>query len=165
MYSEKQFEHLFKEHYEAMYNLAFSMLRDEEESRDVVHDVFARIWEKQPEIRTGTERAYLLNSVRNGCANRIRALSQEERLRKLYPEEIQLSLNAVQEAEQLEHIRQYMENDMPPDTRTVLQLCIMQDQSYKQASEQLQMSVGYINKQIVKGLRMLRDKFNPKRTE
>ena len=49
---------------------------------------------------------------------------------------------------------------MPKETYEIIRLCFLEELSYKQAAEQKHMSVGYINKQIVYGLRLLRDKFN-----
>lgn len=37
---EKQMEQLFRANYERMYRLAFALLHDNEEARDVVSDVF-----------------------------------------------------------------------------------------------------------------------------
>ncbi|MCF0186683.1 MAG: sigma-70 family RNA polymerase sigma factor [Bacteroidaceae bacterium] len=84
----------------------------------------------------------------------------EEQFRKLYPHEQQLSLNPVHKLERWERIQDFMENDMPKETYEIIRLCFLEELSYKQAAEQKHMSVGYINKQIVYGLRLLRDKFN-----
>ena len=40
---ERQVEQLFKLHYRAMYRLASILLHDDDESKDIVHDVFARL--------------------------------------------------------------------------------------------------------------------------
>ena len=42
---ERQVERLFKLHYRAMYRLASILLHDDDESKDIVHDVFARLLE------------------------------------------------------------------------------------------------------------------------
>ena len=42
---EKQMEQLFRANYERMYRLAFALLHDNEEARDVVSDVFSKLWE------------------------------------------------------------------------------------------------------------------------
>ena len=40
---KRQIERLFKQHYRAMFRLASILLHDDEESMDIVHDVFARL--------------------------------------------------------------------------------------------------------------------------
>lgn len=43
MTQEKDIEQLFRRHYEKMYNLARCILSDDDESKDVVSDVFTQI--------------------------------------------------------------------------------------------------------------------------
>nr|WP_297652107.1 sigma-70 family RNA polymerase sigma factor [uncultured Prevotella sp.] len=43
---EQQLERLFHNHYERMFRLAFALLHDNEEARDVVSDVFSKLWDK-----------------------------------------------------------------------------------------------------------------------
>lgn len=40
---KRQIERLFRLHYRTMYRLACILLHDEDESKDIVHDVFARL--------------------------------------------------------------------------------------------------------------------------
>ena len=40
----RQFETLYRENYSRMFRVAFDFLQDNEISRDVVSDVFAKIW-------------------------------------------------------------------------------------------------------------------------
>ena len=69
---ERQVEQLFKLHYRAMYRLASILLHDDDESKDIVHDVFARLLAQQVELNEDTAQSYLLLSVRNRCLNVIR---------------------------------------------------------------------------------------------
>ena len=65
--NEQRMERLFHDHYEQMYRFAFALLHDNEEARDVVSDVFSRLWDKQ----LVPDRAYLMRSVKNACINLI----------------------------------------------------------------------------------------------
>ena len=40
--NEQQMEQLFHNHYERMYRLAFALLHDNDEAKDVVRDLFSR---------------------------------------------------------------------------------------------------------------------------
>ena len=74
-------ELLFRTHYRKMLILANTLLHDEEAARDIVHDVFTSL------LTGKTERvneAYLMGGVRFACLKRIRSLSVEARLKKLY---------------------------------------------------------------------------------
>ena len=53
MITASEFEQHFRENFDQLFKLANFMLNDVEESRDVVHEVFAQLWEKQPQIESG----------------------------------------------------------------------------------------------------------------
>ena len=71
MRQQQNIERLFRSHYEAMYNLARYLLADDDEGKDVVSDVFTQLLESSAVLIPGTERAYLMQSVRHHCFNRI----------------------------------------------------------------------------------------------
>lgn len=74
MIDKREFETVFRRHYDGMFRLAWRMLGDEAESKDVVSDVFThllnRVRRGEFEIRNNdTLQAYLQTSVRNRCIN------------------------------------------------------------------------------------------------
>ena len=81
----RHIESLFKQHYQAMYRLAFMMLHDEEESRDIVHDVFARLLDGDIRFDCDKARAFLLSCVRNACLNVMRFHDYRERAMRYFP--------------------------------------------------------------------------------
>lgn len=72
-------ERLFRQHYAKMYRVARSLLYDEQESKDVVSDVFESLLHRSAPLLPATEEAYLLTSVRNRCLKRLR---HEEMMRR-----------------------------------------------------------------------------------
>ena len=48
---ERHIEGLFRQHYSAMHRLAYLLLHDDDDSKDVVHDVFAKLLVEQRELR------------------------------------------------------------------------------------------------------------------
>ena len=79
--NEQQMEQLFHDHYERMYRLAFALLHDNDVAKDVVSDVFSRLWDKQ----LIPDQAYLMRSVKNACINIITKKKRDERLKLLLP--------------------------------------------------------------------------------
>ena len=77
-------EKLFRQHYGGMYRMAITLLHDEAESKDVVHDIFARLLDEQHDIREETAGSYLLTCVHNRCLNIIRNRKIQERVERLY---------------------------------------------------------------------------------
>ena len=61
---KRQIERLFKQHYRAMFRLASILLHDEEESMDIVHDVFARLLADRRPLQEATVETYPKRSHR-----------------------------------------------------------------------------------------------------
>lgn len=70
---------MFIEHYAKMLRVARTILYDEQESKDVVSDIFEGLLRGQTVLTADTAERYLLTSVRNQCLKRIH--HQEVRLR------------------------------------------------------------------------------------
>lgn len=83
MNRKKDIEQLFRQHYAKMYNLARCILSDDDESKDVVSEVFAQILADDVVLVPGSEEGYLMRSVRNRCLNLIAHKSMKERVAKL----------------------------------------------------------------------------------
>ena len=67
-----EIQRLFKQHYAKMYRVARTILYDEQESEDVVSDIFETLLHGQTLLKPETEERYLLTSVRNRCLKRLR---------------------------------------------------------------------------------------------
>lgn len=158
--NEQRMERLFHDHYKQMYRFAFALLHDNEEARDVVSDVFSRLWDKQ----LVPDRAYLMRSVKNACINLIARKKRDERLKRLLP----LSEEKLTEEEpsRLEERWQAavdcIDHDLTDQTASVIRLCYREGMSYKDTAEELGISISAVNKHIVKGLRTLREKLKGK---
>lgn len=126
--NEQRMERLFHDHYEQMYRFAFALLHDNEEARDVVSDVFSRLWDKQ----LLPDRAYLMRSVKNACINLIARKKRDERLKRLLP----LSEEKLTEEEpsRLEERWQAavdcIDHDLTDQTASVIRLCYREGMSY-----------------------------------
>lgn len=68
---EKDIQRLFKQHYTKMLRVARTILYDEQESKDVVSDIFEGLLRGRTVLMPDTEERYLLTSVRNQCLKRI----------------------------------------------------------------------------------------------
>ena len=70
--TKKELGILFRAHYTKMYRLAFSILYDEDESKDVVSEVFDRLLKGYVMLRPDTAEQFLLTGVRNQCRDVLR---------------------------------------------------------------------------------------------
>ena len=161
---EQQFERLFRSEYSRMYRAAHILLGDDEEAKDAVQDVFAHLWDGGIELREESLRTFLLTCVRNRCLN---IISQ----RRLNMEPSQNALNVVEDLEPwdgktddelTEMVLSYVDERLTPQTSRIIHMHYDDQQSYKEISNSLGISVSAVNKHIVQGLRKLRHTFNRK---
>ena len=84
MHNKEKFEELFRNNYESMLRLAMLMLKDDEEAKDVVGDIFAALVDGA--IHTGCgqrPKGYLARCVRNRCLDLLGHRKVKERVGRL----------------------------------------------------------------------------------
>ena len=149
-------ERLFRAHYGRLFRLAVALLHDEEEARDVVGEVFARMLDGRDSCCT---LPYLLVSTRNRCLDLIR-------LRRLLPAETapDLSPTDIIDARYNELLRQ-VDTLLSPKTRKVFRLRCDEQCSYKAIAARLNISEAAVYKHLRQAVTQLKAHFNPDRYE
>ena len=157
----QKFKELFLSEYSRMYRAAHILLGDEDEAKDVVQEVFVRLWESDIPLREESQRAFLLTCVRNRCLNVIARKSEElkvksEELANTHTSTHQSSLN---DDELIAAINRYVDERLTPQTSRIIRMHYEEEQSYQEISNSLGISSSAVNKHIVQGLRKLRNTF------
>ena len=66
MEHQKEFEQLFRQHYEDCIRFAYSLIKNTADAEEVVQEVFLKLWQKREDINIQTSaKAYLFTSIRN----------------------------------------------------------------------------------------------------
>lgn len=155
--SEQQFKELFLSEYDRMYKAAYILLNDEDEAKDVVQDIFAKVWAGTSPLREVSQRTFLLTCVRNRCLNIIAQRQTRQEAMKLLTAE---AIDSGQHDEEIiESVRRYVDERLTPQTGRIIRMHFDEDQSYKAISKSLGISLSAVNKHIVQGLRKLRSTF------
>lgn len=163
MITASEFEKCFRTYFDPLYKWAYALLGDAEESRDVVHEVFAQLWELQPDVESGKIRDYLMRATYNRCLNLLKHNQKFAELKASYVNELKYSSQkAPFDWEKWSQIQDFIQSEMPPRTRLAMDLCFGEEMSYREAAIRMGVGVEAINKHIVKGLRLLREKFGNK---
>lgn len=129
MTQEKYIEQLFRRHYEKMYNLARCILSDDDESKDVVSDVFTQILVDNIVLLPESEEGYLMRSVRNRCFNLITHKSVKERVAKALLDDADVFFSEETD-ERLEQLMLLIDNLEPPIRKLIFRLRYLQDMSF-----------------------------------
>ena len=122
-----------------------------------VQDVFAKLWAGTIPLKEESQKTYLLTCVRNRCLNIIaHRQTQQEAIRLLTPEAI---AEENHDDEIVEMVNRYVDEKLSPQTSRIIKMHFDEDQSYKDISNSLGISLSAVNKHIVQGLRKLRSTF------
>ena len=152
---EQQFKELFLSEYGRMYKAAYILLGDEDEAKDAVQDVFARLWDGTTPLREESQRTFLLTCVRNRCLNIIARRRQNNELDELH----EFVDSEKDDGELIAAINRYVDERLTPQTSRIIKMHYNEEQSYKDISKELGISLSAVNKHIVQGLRKLRSTF------
>lgn len=153
-------QELFHSEFGRMYKAAYILLGDEDEAKDVVQDVFAQLWDGTVPLREASARTFLLTCVRNRCLNLIaHRKTTLEAMKLLTPETIE---SGEHDEEIITAIEDYIDHRLTPQTGRIIRMHYDEEQSYKEISQQLGISLSAVNKHIVQGLRKLRETFKSK---
>ena len=138
MNRKKDIEQLFRQHYVKMYNLARCILSDDDESKDVVSEVFAQILADDVVLVPGSEEGYLMRSVRNRSLNLIAHKSVKERVAKLLDDaDVILS---EETDERLDRLLLLIEDLEPPIRQLIFRLRYLQEKSYQEVADEVGVS-------------------------
>lgn len=154
---ERQVEQLFKLHYRAMYRLASILLHDDDESKDIVHDVFARLLVEQVELHEDTAQSYLLLSVRNRCLNAIRNRKFHEQVHQYLLLHDELEQASPEELEhEIEMLKTGIDELFPPIYREVIHLHFAEGLTFREIAKRMDVSETTIYKHLRNALDQLR---------
>ena len=159
--TDEEFDTLFRQSYPKLYRLAFSMLNDQEDSRDVVSGVFADLLDK-PHLLAPINEGYLMAMVHNRTLNLLKHKRVENEVRAdMLHAVLSATSPCLADDDRLVEVLTFIETQLTPQTRRVLTLCFDEKKTYQQAASELGVSVQAINKHISQALRKLRERFNP----
>lgn len=160
----KEMELLYKKFYVLLYRYAQTFLDDEDEAKDVVSDVFQRIWESWQQMdeqlinQLDISAAFLYTSVRNRCLDKLR----HEKATNHYASLVKATESLVSDDEIVEFEKRITMlrkaiDQLPTYEQMVLRSVYFQHLSYKETAAQLNMSENMVHKRMTKAFRLLRE--------
>jgi len=165
MFTESQFEEMFRTHFADMCNMAYSIVKDRDQAHDVAQQVFVHMWDKRESIDVqGNIRPYLQRSVINTSLNFV------ERHRRIqYEDEYtdqQQNSNIQQDTSdflhgEMEKIVKDAIARLPEKCQLVFSLSRFQEMTNQEIADNLNISVKAVEKHITRALSELRVTLKP----
>ncbi|WP_316822255.1 RNA polymerase sigma-70 factor [Pedobacter gandavensis] len=151
---------VYNRYFEELYLHAYNRLRDKEEAQDLLHELFATIWNKRAELQIKSSlAAYLYTAVRN----RVMDVIAHQQVETKYISSLQYFMShgycvtdhQVRER-QLAALIEKGIKDLPPKMREIFELSRKHEMSHKEIAVQLNLSEQTVRTQVKNALKILR---------
>ena len=139
-----------------MYRLAASILYDEDESKDVVSEVFARLMDSGVTLRPDTAEAYLLMGVRNQCRSVMERKQVRERFLRLLSEEATEPTITNSEQLRMTELMQYVEEHLPPLSQQIFHLRFLREMTCQEVADTLGISRMTVHNHLKESVEQIR---------
>jgi RNA polymerase sigma-70 factor (family 1) len=159
MSQQREFDGIFRAHYEELFHFALQLMGRREEADDIVMSAFEDLWRMFDHVDHSALRAMLYRMVRNKCVDSLRRrgyhqqyVSTVMRLTQGYTDKDTLA----EEDERAEKIRVVLARLKPP-TSEIFKACLYEHKQYKEIARELGISLSMVKKHMVKALRIIKE--------
>jgi RNA polymerase sigma factor (sigma-70 family) len=168
--NEELFEKEFMPHIDALYNFAFHLTLNEEDSNDLVQDTFLKAYRFIDSYERGTNaKAWLFQILKNSFIN-------EYRRKVRHPGEVDYEdYIAYQDSDESSHVGELdlrddvfkgligdevtkALNDLPIDFRTVILLCDIEGFSYEEIARIINIPIGTVRSRLHRARNLMKEK-------
>jgi len=162
--SQDAFEEIYRRYWSLMYMHALKMLKDEDDTRDVLQDAFTCLWLNRETIDENSNLAgYLYTCTRN----KVLDLIARQRVRVNYIDSLasftETNSNRIIDSITEKELTQALENEikqLPAKMRQIFEMRIHKHLSYKEIGAELSLSDKTVKKQISNAIKVLRPKLH-----
>ena len=138
--SEKEFNQFYEKYHLLVYRIAFSILKNKEDSEDIKQKVFLKIWKMEKEkLPTSNEASWLYTITKNEALNYLRSKKQEIDIDDVY-----YMIDENQELDQIIDKESYhkMIAKLNQQEQEIVCLKILSKLSFKEIAQVLHMPIG-----------------------
>ena len=165
---KEKIEILFQQHYGPMIRLAKRMLYDDEESRDVVSEVFATLIKTN--ILPKNMEGYLMASVRNRCLNLLEHKDVRAKFEQAYTLEMKQNMVTDDDTISYTSVEQwyqqmmaYAKKHLTEQTLLVFRMRHIDGMKYQEIADQLGISRVMVYKHLTKAMNTIKEYNNQKK--
>jgi RNA polymerase sigma-70 factor (ECF subfamily) len=157
------YDALYLKYYRMLCVSAFFFLRNEQEAKDLVQNLFVDIWDKKLFLQFHDDvKGYLFRAVKNRCINHREKQQTQSRHTKQFAamQDAYSQPDVDQKPENYEELYQALE-DVPAQKRAALQIVYLHGKRYSEAALTMGISINSLKTHLRTGLRILRGEIKP----
>jgi len=161
---EAAFAEIYLRYWTIMYMHALKMLRNEEDARDVVQELFTSLWTKGPAMTSSVNLSgYLYISVRN----KVLDLIAQERVRTTHLDSLALymetysdkTIEDITEREMMQALDLEIQQ-LPGKMRVIFEMRVKHHKTYKEIAEELNISDKTVKKQVSNAIKIIKPRLS-----
>ena len=159
---KEEIEILFRQHYGQMIRQAKRMLYDDEESRDVVSEVFVTLI--KTDILPKNIESYLMASVRNRCLNLLEHKDVRAKFEQAYTLEMKLNVATDDDSFSYTSVEQwyqqmlaYAKQHLTGQTLLVFRMRHIDGMKYQEIADRLSISRVMVYKHLAKAMNIIKE--------
>ncbi len=156
----RSFEALFERYWEPLYVTACNRLKDAEEAKEVVQDLFVSLWRRRTRLSIDTSlRAYLFSALKYAILDHMRAQIVREKYVKMIQRKTTVQRNATEEAVTYHELQRKVQEGiatLPTRCQQVFHLRRLEHLSVKEIAEKMSISPKTVENQLTKATKVLR---------
>lgn len=154
------FDVIYQEYSKRLYAFAFGLLKDHDQSEELVQDVFVTLWEKREQINTDFQFEHYLFTI---CYNSVRKFFRRKKLEnkvkdyliKNTPESIPVTSDTVIYNELMDFVDRTVDK-LPAKRKAVFKLSRQEGMKIKEIAEKLNISSRTAETHLTKALKFIK---------
>jgi len=160
MGKEKIFDYFFRQYYAMLCFFAESIIRNEEDAKDIVQDCFVKLWHDAAITeKAASVKSFLYTMVRNRCIDYIR----KQKVRTKVAPHLQTKEEDFEYFDELafaEMMRQLLDHieELPSHMRTILRKYYLQGKKHKEIAKELSTTTNAVKLQKSRAIKLLKQK-------
>jgi RNA polymerase sigma factor (sigma-70 family) len=151
----QQFEDVFKEHYSILFRYVKSIVKDDDQAKDVLSDLFLNLWLQKDKLQIQNIKAYLFRSARNAALKSLSSRSADALIEDCWDitEDAFNPLERIVAKESVKIVEQLM-NKLPTTRKEIihLRLCGLKNHEIAKALDITEKKVEYNMREAIEQL-------------
>ena len=152
---------IFDSNHTVLCRLVYAMVKDTEQAKDIVQDVFIKLWRNRYNLAIQVSlEGYLKRAAVNTALNYLESTGRWKKQQLTESDLSRFALNSTDRAFSSDELNQKTDDairHLPVRTRSVFTLIRSEEMSYKQVAETMGISMKAVEKEMMKALKLLRE--------
>ena len=157
--SEQAFAELFHRHWDNVYNMIYSRVRDANVTEEMAQEIFMKLWDKRADLTIDNFSAYLYTCVKHRCINYIESQIVRRKHWKYYSAFLRVQDDSTSKAVAFNDLREALEkglNTIPKKSKMIFRLNRFEGKSVKQIAGEMNLSEKAIQYHLTRSVKELK---------